>query len=111
MANGRVELPTDLAPIAVDDAGRWIAIRPDALTYGLLFRPELKPGMIEDMVMEEGRETPDPIGELIAGLRADREAVQRNQDITVAALVTALDLMQERRKPPVFTLTPVKRET
>jgi GMP synthase-like glutamine amidotransferase len=111
MVNGRVELPAGLAPILVDDQGDWIAVRPDPLTYGLLFRPELKPGMLEDMVMEEGRESPDHIGELIAGLRADREAVQRNQDATVAALVTALDLMKERKKPPVFVLNPVNRES
>ncbi len=110
MVNGRVDLPPGVAPILVDDRGDWIAVRPDSLTYGLLFRPEPKPGMLEDMVMEEGRETPDPIGELIAGLRADRDAVQRSQDLTVAALVTALDLMRERRKPPVFVLNPVNRE-
>ncbi|HXV10205.1 MAG TPA: hypothetical protein VD839_05330 [Burkholderiales bacterium] len=111
MVNGRVELPAGVTPILVDDQGDWIAVRPDPLTYGLLFRPELKPGMLEDMVMEEGRETPDHIGELIAGLRADREGVQRNQDATVAALVTALDLMKERKKPPVFVLNPVNRES
>ncbi len=109
MANGRVDLPGDVPPVLVDDHGGWIAIRPDPLTYGLLFRPELKPAMLEDMVMEEGRETPDHIGELVAQLRADREEVQRTQDVTVTALVTALDLMQERRKPPVFMLNPVDR--
>jgi len=107
MVNGRVDLPAGMPPVLVDDAGDWIAVRPDPLTYGLLFRPELKSGMLEDMVMEEGRETPDHIGELIAGLRADRDGFQRSQDLTVAALVTALDLMRERRKPPVFTLNPV----
>jgi GMP synthase-like glutamine amidotransferase len=111
MVNGRVDLPAGVAPILIDDQGEWIAVRPDAMTYGLLFRPELKPGMLEDMVMEEGRETPEHIGELIAGLRADRDAVQRNQDLTVAALVAALDLMRERKKPPVFALNPVNRDT
>ena len=111
MVNGRVDLPAGIAPVLVDDAGDWIAIRPDPLTYGLLFRPEAKSGMLEDMVMEEGRETPEHIGELIAGLRADRDGFQRTQDLVVAALVGALDLMRERRKPPVFVLNPVKRET
>jgi GMP synthase (glutamine-hydrolysing) len=111
MVNGRVDLPAGMGPILVDDAGDWIAVRPDPLTYGLLFRPELRPGMLEDMVMEEGRDTPNHVGELIAGLRADRDGFQRTQDITVAALVTALDLMRERRKPPVFVLNPVNRET
>jgi len=86
-------------------------VRPDPLTYGLLFRPELKSGMLEDMVMEEDRETPENIGELIAGLRADRNEFQRTQDLTVATLVTALDLMQERRKPPVFVINPVSRQS
>jgi len=111
MVNGRVDLPAGMSPVLVDDAGDWIAVRPDLLTYGLLFRPEIRPGMLEDMVMEEGREMPDHIGELIAGLRADRDGLQRTQDITVAALVTALDLMRERKKPPVFSLTPVSRES
>ncbi len=111
MVNGRVDLPAGVAPVLVDDAGDWIAVRPDPLTYGLLFRPELKSGMLEDMVMEEDRETPENIGELIAGLRADRDEFQRTQDLTVATLVTALDLMQERRKPPVFVLNPVNRES
>lgn len=111
MVNGRVDLPAGIAPVLVDDAGDWIAIHPDPLTYGLLFRPEVKPGMLEDMVMEENRETPEHIGELIAGLRADRDGFQRTQDLAVAALVGALDLMQERRKPPVFVLNPVNRES
>lgn len=111
MVNGRADLPSSVPPILVDDGGDWIAIRPDPLTYGLLFRPELKPAMLEDIVMEEGRETPDEIGELIAELRGDRERVQHTQDLTVAALVTALDLMQERRKPPVFALNPVNRKS
>ena len=110
MANGRVELPPHLEPVAVDDAGRWIAVRPDALTYGLLFRPELKPGMIEDMVMEEGRPVPDDVGELIEGARARWEETQRTVDRVVVALVRALDLMRERRKMPVFSLREVRSE-
>ena len=108
MANGRVDLPSHLDPIALDDAGRWIAIRPEALTYGLLFRPELKPGMIEDMVMEEGRPVPEHIGELIESARAQWEETQETVDRVMIALVQALDLMRERRKMPVFTLKPVR---
>ncbi len=110
MANGRVELPAGLEPIAVDDAGRWIAIRPDALTYGLLFRPELKPGMIEDMVMEEGRPVPEHIAELIETARAQWDDTQQTIDRVMVALVQALDLMHERRKMPVFTLREVRNE-
>jgi len=110
MANGRVELPAHVAPVAVDDAGRWLAIRPDPLTYGLLFRPELKPGMIEDMVMEADRPVPENIGELIEQARAKWETTQETVDRVMVALVSALDLMQERRKMPVFTLREVRSE-
>lgn len=110
MVNGRVDLPAGVVPVLTDDEGGWIAVRPDKLTYGLLARPELKPGMLEDMVMEEGRETPDDIGALIAQMRTDWTATQRVNDLILAALVSALDLMRERRKPPVFALNPVKGE-
>ncbi|MBI2312195.1 MAG: GMP synthase [Betaproteobacteria bacterium] len=108
MANGRVTLPPQLAPVAIDEQGRWIAVRPTELSYGMLFRPELKPGMVEDMIMEEGRSTPDNIGELLEEARRLWEDMQQTTDRVVAALVTALDLMQERRKMPVFALNPVK---
>jgi GMP synthase (glutamine-hydrolysing) len=110
MANGRVELPPTVSPVAVDDAGRWIAIRPDPLSYGLLFRPELKPGMIEDMVMEEDRPVPENIGELIDQARAQWDTTQETVDRVMVALVQALDLMRERRKMPVFTLREVRSE-
>jgi GMP synthase (glutamine-hydrolysing) len=110
MANGRVDLPAGIAPVAVDDAGRWIAVRPDPLTYGLLFRPELKPGMIEDMVMEEDRPVPDDVGELIETARERWEQTQETIELVMVALVQALDLMRERRKMPVFTLKAVKGE-
>jgi GMP synthase (glutamine-hydrolysing) len=110
MANGRVDLPSGIEPVAVDDAGRWIAFRPDALTYGLLFRPELKPGMIEDMVMEEERPVPENIGELIETARERWEETQETIDLVMVALVQALDLMRERRKMPVFTLKAVRDE-
>jgi GMP synthase-like glutamine amidotransferase len=109
MANGRVELPARVAPLVVDDAGRWIAVRPDPLTVGMLFRPELKPGMIEDMIMEEDRPVPDAIGELLDEARARWGEMQETTDRVVAALVASLDLMRERRKMPVFTMT-VKRD-
>lgn len=104
MYNGRVELPAGMEPILVDDDGRWLAIRPDELTYGLLFRPELKPGMIEDMIMEAERDVPDNIGELLASARENWGEMQELNDQVIVALVKELDLMQERRKPPVFSL-------
>jgi len=107
MANGSVALPAGVAPLVVDEAGRWIAIRPDPLSYGLLFRPELKPGMIEDMVMEEDRPVPEHIGALIEEARERWAETQDTIDRVVVALVKALDLMQERRKMPVFTMKQV----
>lgn len=104
MYNGRVELPAGMEPILVDDEGRWLAIRPDELTYGLLLRPELKPGMIEDMIMEAERDVPDNIGELLASARENWGEMQELNDQVIVALVKELDLMQERRKPPVFSL-------
>jgi GMP synthase-like glutamine amidotransferase len=110
MVNGSVTLPPAVRPLVLDDAGRWIAIRPDALSYGLLFRPELKPGMIEDMVMEEDRPVPEDIGTLIEEARAYWPDTQETTDRIVVALVKALDLMRERRKMPVFALKAVSRE-
>ncbi len=107
MTNGSAKLPSGIEPILVDDAGNWIAIRPERLTYGLLFRPELKPGMIEDMIMEAKRETPDNIGELLGQARMEWNGMQELTDRIVVALVTELDLMTERRKSPVFRLNVV----
>jgi GMP synthase (glutamine-hydrolysing) len=109
MANGRVDLPQALAPLVVDDAGDWIVVRKD-LAYALLCRPEIKPGMIEDMIMEEGRPLPEDIGAVLEQARAEWTATQRTTDLVVAALVGALDLMRERRKPPVFALKAVSGE-
>lgn len=109
MANGGVELPQQARAIVVDESGDWIAMRAgDA--YGLLFRPELKPGTLEDMIMEEDRPVPENIGALLEEARAGWGESQRTTDLVVAALVSALDLMRERRKPPVFALNPVRRE-
>jgi len=102
--NGNAELPENIKPLLVDDNGNWIAIRPDAMSYGLLFRPELKPGMIEDMIMEAGRETPDNIGELLATARAEWVETQKTTDQIIMALVKSLELMKERHKAPVFKL-------
>lgn len=108
MYNGKVDLPKDVDPIVVDDAGNWLAIRPDEWTYGMLFRPEIKPGMIEDMIMEDNRPLPDNIGELLEQARMNWVETQAITARVSLALVSALDLMQERRKPPVFSLNVVK---
>jgi len=101
---GKTELPDELAPIVVDDEGQWLAIRAHHLAYGMLFRPELKPGMLEDMIMEAGRVVPDNISELLSEARNEWAATQKNTDQITIALVSTLDLMKERRKPPVIRL-------
>jgi GMP synthase-like glutamine amidotransferase len=106
MTNGRVDLPPDVSAILTDDDGEWIAMRRE-LEYGMLFRPELKPGMLEDMIMEEGRPLPDDITAILDEARAQWNDSQHTTDRVLAALVTALDLMRERRKMPVFKLNPV----
>jgi len=105
LVNGRAELDAALTPVAVDDAGRWIAFRAPRPGYGLLFRPELKPGMLEDMVMEEGREVPEDMASLIATAREAWSALQATSERVAVALVQALDLMREQRKAPVFRLS------
>ena len=109
MYNGSATLPSGVEPIIVDEAGNWIAIRPDDLSYGLLFRPELKPGMIEDMIMEARRPLPENIAELLSEARQNWDEMRGVTDKVVVALVSALDLMQERRKMPVFSLNVVKQ--
>jgi GMP synthase (glutamine-hydrolysing) len=104
MANGSASLPEGLEAIVTDEEGRWIAVRPDRFTYGLLFRPELKPGMIEDIIMEAKREVPEDIDALLATARMEWHGTQETTERVIVALVQELDLMQERRKPPVFRL-------
>lgn len=107
MANGSVSSPAGTAPIVVDEAGRWLALRPSERTYALLFRPELKPGMIEDMIMEEGRPVPDDMGMLLEEARTRWTETQATTHRVVAALVEALGLMDEIRKAPTIMLRPV----
>lgn len=102
LVNGDVELPSSLLPVALDEAGRCIAFR-TALGYGLMFRPELKPGMLEDMVMEE-RPLPEDFGALLEAAREEWPQMQETTARVAAALVTALGLMDERRKMPVFRI-------
>jgi GMP synthase-like glutamine amidotransferase len=104
MYSGSVELPEGLEPLLVDDEGRWLAVRPDALTYGMLFRPEMKPGMLEDIIMEAKHNPPDNIGELLGEARMEWVDMQATTDEVVVALVKEADLMRERRKMPVFNL-------
>jgi len=106
MVNGSVDAPAGSAPLVVGEAGEWLALR-DNDAYALLFRPEIKPGTIEDMIMEEDRPLPEHIGELLAEARVQWPETQRVTDRVIVGLVTALDLMRERRKPPVFALNVV----
>ena len=107
IANGEVQLPPTVMPLLVDAEGRWIAAR-KGNAYALLLRPELRPGMLEDMVMEDGYPLPDAFGAVLEQARAEWPRTQLVTDRLIAALIATLDLMRERRKPPVFTLQPVK---
>ncbi|MDH5691636.1 MAG: GMP synthase [Gammaproteobacteria bacterium] len=102
--NGKVELPENTKVILEDEAGNPIAFRPEPRVYGMLFRPELKPGMLEDMVMEAGRETAANIGEVLAEARQEWEQTQKLTHQILIALTKELDLMTERKKAPVFRL-------
>jgi GMP synthase-like glutamine amidotransferase len=104
LVHGRVDLPEGLEPILVDEKGDWLAVRPDDLTYGLLFRPEMKPGMLEDIIMEARHNPPPNIGELLGEARMEWRGMQETTNRVVAGLVTELGLMQERHKMPVFSL-------
>jgi len=106
-ASGRVTLPEKLEPLVVDEAGEWIVFR-HAESYGLLCRPELTPGMIEDTIMEEDRPMPDDISAVLEQARDLWPDFRETGARVVAALVAALDLMQERHKPPVFKLNVVQ---
>nr|WP_296748005.1 GMP synthase [Thioalkalivibrio sp.] len=104
LVHGSVDLPEGLEPTLVDDDGHWLAVRPDGLTYGLLFRPEMKPGMLEDIIMEARHNPPPNMGELLGEARMEWQNMQEVTNHVVAGLVTELSLMQERRKMPVFSL-------
>ncbi|MCE5387942.1 MAG: GMP synthase [Acidithiobacillus sp.] len=101
---GTAQLPDHLPPLVIDDDGRWIAFRPEDGAMAMLFRPEMKPGLIEDILMEEDREVPENITELLAQARELWPQMQETTDRVLVALVRELSLMSERRKPRVFSL-------
>ncbi|MDP3715683.1 MAG: hypothetical protein Q8R21_04665, partial [Burkholderiales bacterium] len=68
------------------------------------------PGMIEDIIMEEDRSLPGDIGEVLAQARELWPESRKTTDRVIAALVSGLDLMQERRKPPVFRIQALSGE-
>ena len=109
MINGDASLPAGLEPLVVDDNGHWLAVRPDDNSYAMLFRPEVKPGMIEDMMMEDNRPLPDNIGDILAQAREHWTEGQKTAAEISFALVSALDLMTERHKMPVFSLNVVEK--
>lgn len=105
---GDAELPPDTEATVVDDDGRWLAFRAGPKAYAMRFRPEIKPGIIEDMVME-GQEVPDNVGDILRGCQElwAQGAMQAVTDDVLVALVSELGLMREQaRKRPVFALTP-----
>ena len=105
---GNAELPEGVEATVVDDDGRWLAFRAGPKAYAMRFRPEIKPGIIEDMVME-GQEVPDNVGDILRRCQElwAQGAMQAVTDGVLVALVSELGLMREQaRKRPVFALTP-----
>ncbi len=109
MINGNASLPDDMPALVVDDNGHWLIARPDDNSYAMLIRPEIKPGMIEDMMMEDNRPLPDNIGEILTQAREHWTQNQKTAADISFALVSALDLMTERHKMPVFNLNVVDK--
>lgn len=106
MYHGDAILPDTVKPILVDDNGHWLAVKADDLTYGFLFRPEIKPGMIEDIIMEAKHNPAPNIDKILIEARENWQDMQNTTDIFIVALVKALNLMTERRKAPIFHLKP-----
>lgn len=108
MHTGGVRLAATIEPLAVSPSGQWLIARPDPSTYALLPRFEMRPGMLEDMAMEDGRALPDDIGALIEATRQRSPASDALAQRVVAALVVTLDLMRERTKPAIIPVRVVK---
>lgn len=104
MHAGEVALPQNVPALVTDADGRWLLARPDPLTCAVAFRPDVKPAILEDIVMEGGRECPRGMEAALAEARATHESNLRVTLRVVAALVRALDLMTERRKPPIIPI-------
>lgn len=104
MAGGSASLPEGAKAVASDESGQTLAFRTSSGGYGLQFRPELKPGMLEDMVMEEDRPLPENMGGLLEAVRAEWPALEASSARAVAALVAAQGLMDERRRRPVIDI-------
>lgn len=102
-APAEAELPPGLEPTLRDSDGRWIAFKSEN-SLGMLFRPEMKPGLIEDMIMEDGQLLPENVGEILAETREKWPTMQSQTDHVLVALVKSMQLMHEHRKPPVFSL-------
>jgi GMP synthase-like glutamine amidotransferase len=107
MVNGDVSAPAGAAPVAVDAEGAWLVLRPGERTYALRCRPELKPGMIEDMIMEDDRPVAETVGALLEEARRNWIDSQETTRRVAAALVSALGLMDESRKARTIMLRSV----
>lgn len=108
MHAGAVRLPAGVEPLLTTPAGDWLLARPDPTSYAMLPRFEMKPGMLEDMAMEEGRDMPEHIGGLIEEARARWDATEALARRLVAALIVELNLMHEHAKPAVIPVRVVK---
>lgn len=102
--DGACDVPPGAAVVLSDEDGRWLALRTQPPGYALLFRPELKPGMLEDMVMEDDRPLPESFGAFLDEVRASWPALEHSARRAAAALISALGLMDERHKPRVIPI-------
>lgn len=105
---GQVCLPGSAEVLARDESGDWLIARADPATYALRFRPEVKPGMLEDMVMEGSGDLPDHFADLIADAKVRWSDTESRAQRLFAALVSTLDLMRERPKPSVIPVRVAK---
>jgi GMP synthase-like glutamine amidotransferase len=105
---GQVQLPDAVKVLATSAYGDWLIACVDPTTYALLLRPEMKPGMLEDLVMEDADALPEHFGDLIAQTKVHWPDMQTLSQRVLAALVGTLDLMRERDKPSVIPVRVVK---
>lgn len=104
MHDGSCDVPPGATVVVADEDGRWLAIRTQPPGYGLLFRPELKPGMLEDMAMEDDRPLTEAFGDFVRDVREAWPELEEGARRASGALIAALGLMDERAKPRVIPI-------
>ena len=85
--------PPDAAILAVDAGGRPALFRVGENSYGFLGHPGIKPGMVEDLIMEF-EEVPARAGEGLAELRAQKTRIEDELVPIMTGLVQCTALMR-----------------